>query len=311
MTGAADPDPDRDPQGAEPEPRLTVAPGAAVVLHRLALAVRPLDAHTRGPAGPGLRVGWESARIPGRRPGPDDPVRALERHEPSGFVLRYGISGTPGEVGAAVRVRIDDPARRWIPRRFAVALWTRAELAAADAAAPTGPKVRADARLLLPWLLPGPGYPVPQGMTGLRLRVTRPGPGSADPVRWPRIEAFGPGGALLGWAHGDEHGQALLLIGGAAPLPFPPPPHLAIALRTHAPDPAPPPGPAPPPDPLADLVAEAVRRSASPPGPQDLDNDVLRGLAPPPGYRTCAADTVRTLTVGRVLPTDDLIHTTD
>ncbi|MER5728125.1 hypothetical protein ABT084_07155 [Streptomyces sp. NPDC002138] len=297
-----------DARGADPGRRLTAAPGTAGVLHRLALAVRPLDAHTRAPAGPGLRVGWESGRVPGRRTGQDGRVRSLERHEPAGFVLRYGVSGTPGEVGAAVSVRIDDPARRWIPRRFAVPLWTRAELADADATPPTAPHVRADARLLLPWMVPGPAYPLPQGMTGIRLRVTRPGP-SPTPVRWPRVEAFGPGGVLVGWAHGDEHGQVLLLIGGDAPLPFPPPPRFDVALRTHAPDAGPPPPPGS--DPLAGLVAEAVVRSVSPPRPQDLDNDVLRGLAPPPGYRTCATDTVRTLTVGQVVPAGDLPHTTD
>ncbi len=180
-------------------------------------------------------------------------------------------------------------------------LWTRAELTGADARPPTASYVRADARLLLPWLLPGPAYPVPQGITGLRFRVTQAG----GPVRWPRVDAFGPGGVPLGWAHGDEHGQVLLLIDAVGVLPFPAPSRLDIALRTHAPDP---PG-APPADPLADLAAEPVDRSTSPPRPQDLDNAVLRGTARPAGYRTGAADTLRTLTVGQVVHTPDLPHT--
>ena len=34
-------------------------------------------------------------------------------------------------------------------------------------------------------------------------------------------------------------------------------------------------------DPYADLVIEPLPRSAAPPGPDDLDNDVLRGRATP------------------------------
>ncbi|MEW2416051.1 hypothetical protein AB0953_20345 [Streptomyces sp. NPDC046866] len=273
----------------------------AEVLHRLALAVRPLDARTRAPAGPGLRVGWESGPVPGRRPRPPGgPVRPFEGHGADGFVLRYPYTGGPP---STVTVRIEDPARRWLPRRFRVPLWTRAELAGADALPPTAAHVRADARLLLPWLLPGPAHPVPQGTTGLRFRVAYAGGG---PVGWPRVDAFGPGGMPLGWAHGDEHGQVLLLIDAVGVLPSPVPSRLDVALRTHAPDPPP---PRPPAAALADLPVEPVDRSTSPPRPQDLDNAVLRGTARPAGYRTGAADTVRTLTVGQVVPAPDLVHT--
>ncbi|MFJ3204916.1 hypothetical protein [Streptomyces sp. NPDC086989] len=296
------------PAGGRPDRRITVEAGAVDVLHRLALAVRPLDARSRAPAGPGLRVGWESTPVPGRRRHAPDPVRPLEGHGATGFVLRHT---TAGALPAAVTVRVDDPARRWIPRRFTVPLWTPAELSGADERPPTAPHVPAGARLLIPWLLPGPGYPVPQGTTGLRLRVTRP---DAAPVRWPRVDAFGPGGVPLGWAHGDEHGQVLLLIDGVGVLPYPGPSRFPVALRTHAPDPPPPgpvagPPPAPSADPLAGLVAEPLVRSANPPRPQDLDNEVLRGTARPAGYRTAAADTVRTLTVGRVVHAADLPHT--
>ncbi|MER6781491.1 MULTISPECIES: hypothetical protein [unclassified Streptomyces] len=281
--------------------RIAVEAGPVDVLHRLALAVRPLDARSRAAAGPGLRVGCESEPVPGRRQRrPQDLVRPLEGHGAAGFVLRHT---TAGGLPAAVTVRIDDPARRWIPRRFSVPLWTRAEVSGADERPPTAPHVRADARLLIPWLLPGPAYPVPQGTTGLRLRVVRPD-AAATPVRWPRVDAFGPAGVPLGWAHGDEHGQVLLLIDGVGALPYPPPSRFAVALRTHAPDP--PAGATA--DPPADLVAEPVVRSANPPRPQDLDNAVLRGTARPAGYRTAAADTVRALTVGQVVHAADLPH---
>ncbi|MFK0044404.1 hypothetical protein ACIQU4_09910 [Streptomyces sp. NPDC090741] len=284
-----------------PDRRITVEAGPVDVLHRLALAVRPLDARSRAAAGPGLRVGCESSPLPGRRQRrPDDLVRSLEGHGATGFVLRHA---TAGGLPAAVTVRVDDPARRWIPRRFSIPLWTRAELSGADERPPTAPHVPATARLLIPWLLPGPAYPVPRGTTGLRLRVVRPD-AAATPVRWPRVDAFGPGGVPLGWAHGDEHGQVLLLIDGVGVLPYPAPSRFPVALRTHAPEPL----VDAPADPRADLVAEPIARSANPPRPQDLDNAVLRGTARPAGYRTCAADTVRALTVGQVVHAADLPH---
>ncbi|WP_438310488.1 hypothetical protein ACSHWO_07110 [Streptomyces sp. HUAS TT3] len=299
MTGAAA---GREGPAALREDPIAVAAGPAEVLHRLALAVRPLDARTRAPAGPGLSVTCEYEPVPGRRPRPADLLRPLEGHGATGFVLRHGA---PGALPRTVTVRVDDPARRWVPRRFRVPLWTRPELAGADASPPTAPYVRADARLLLPWLLPGPAHPVPLGTTGLRLRVVTP---AGTPVRWPRVDAFGPGGVPLGWAHGDEHGQVLLLVDGVGVLPSPPPSRFDVALRTHAPDPAAAPPAAPPADPLAGLVAEPVVRSTSPPRPQDLDNAVLRGTARPAGYRTGAADTVRTLTVGQLVHAVDLPH---
>ncbi|MFF3935669.1 hypothetical protein [Streptomyces phaeofaciens] len=284
--------------------RISVAAGPVDVLHRLALAVRPLDGRTRRAAGPGLRVGREAAAVPGRRMPPGGVVLPLESHGATGHVLRYGSSGS---LPATVAVRIDDPARRWIPRRFSVPLWTPAELTGADAEPPTARPVRAEARLLRPWLLPGPAYAVPQGTTGVRLRVTRAG----RPLRWPRVEAFGgPAGALVGWAHGDEHGQVLLLVHGlVGVLPSSVPSTYTVALRSLARDPAtaPPPDPR---DPLADLVAEAVTRSQSPPGGADLDNPLLRGSARPPGYRAGAVDFLATLTVGQVVHAADLPHTT-
>ncbi|KJS54027.1 hypothetical protein VM98_21755 [Streptomyces rubellomurinus subsp. indigoferus] len=274
-------------------PPITVDAGPVDVTHRLALAVRPLDARTAAPA-PGVRVGREA-------PPPGGPVRPLESHGATGAVLRYG----PGGVRArTVVLRLDDPARRLVPRRFRVPLWTPAELTGADDRPPTAGYVPAASRLLRPWLLPGVAYPVTNGLTGLRLRVTHRG----RPVRWPRVTAFGSGGVPVGWAHGDEHGQVLLLVDGIGGLPHPAPSAFHVALRTAAPDQGQVP-PVDPLDPMADLVVEDVPRSQAPPVPADLDNPLLRGTALPPGYRTGAGDVVRRLTVGRVLPETELPHT--
>ncbi|MGE7436071.1 MULTISPECIES: hypothetical protein [Kitasatospora] len=286
--------------------------GALDVLHRLALAVSPVDARTNGPVAPGVRADREAE-------GPVDRfgrsllrVLPLEAHGGgTAFVLRYGSGscGGGGVRGRTVSLRIADPAARWVPRRFTLPLWSRAELAEADRQ-PPGMFVPVAARLLRPWLLPGVAYPVARGATGLRLRVTLEG----APVRWPRVEAFGPGGLRVGWAHGDQYGQLLLLVDGTGALPPPAPSHFDVALRAHIPDPA----AAPPPealdrldaldplDPLGDLVVEAVDRSHNPPRPEDLDNDVLRGIAVPPGYLTATGDAVRSLTVGQVVRAPDL-----
>ncbi|MEU9078188.1 hypothetical protein [Kitasatospora sp. NPDC048538] len=271
---------------------IEVDAGPVAVRHRLALAVRPLDARTTAPAA-GLRVGYEA-------PHPGGAVRPLENHGASGWVLRHGPGGIRGR---SVLLRLDDPARRLVPRRLRVPLWALDELTGADDRPPTAGYVPAASRLLRPWLLPGAAYPVTGGLTGLRLRVTLGG----RPVRWPRVEAFGAGGVRIGWAHGDQFGQVLLLVDGIGGLPHPPPSALDVALRTAVPDPAHPP-PVDPRDPLADLVVEEVARSHAPPAPGDLDNPVLRGVAAPPGYRTATRDAVRSLTVGRVLPETDLPH---
>ncbi|MER7756219.1 hypothetical protein [Kitasatospora sp. NPDC097643] len=271
---------------------ITVDAGRVDVLHRLALAVRPLDARTTGPAG-GVRVGREA-------PPPGGPVQPLESHGAGGSVLRYGTGGVRGRV---VVLRLDDPDRRFVPRRFRLPLWTLAELTGADARPPTAGYVPAASRLLRPWLLPGVAYPVTGGITGLRLRVTYLG----QPVRWPRVEAFAAGGVRIGWAHGDEHGQVLLLVDGIGKQSHPTPSAFDVVLRTAVPDRVHLP-PVDPDDPLADLVVEDVPRSQAPPTDQDLDNPVLRGVALPPGYRTASRDVLRSLTVGRVLPATDLPH---
>ncbi|MET8625820.1 hypothetical protein ABZW30_19065 [Kitasatospora sp. NPDC004669] len=279
---------------ADPGPGspITVDAGRVDVLHRLALAVRPLDARTAAPAA-GVRVGREA-------PPPGGPVRPLESHGATGSVLRYGTGGVRNRT---VLLRVDDPARRLVPRRLRIPLWTVGELSDADGRPPTAGYVPAASRLLRPWLLPGVAYPVTSGMTGLRLRVTYLG----LPVRWPRVEAFGAGGVPVGWAHGDEYGQVLLLVEGIGALHHPTPSAFDVALRTAVPDRAHLP-PVDPLDPLADLVVEDIPRSQAPPTAADLDNPVLRGIAVPPGYRTATRDVVRSLTVGRVLPETDLPH---
>lgn len=116
---------------------IEVAAGPVRVLHRLALGVEPIDAITGLRVGAGLRVGRE---VPPRRrrdwvlnPLAHRPVVDLERSG-ARFKLRHGDG-----VRVRVTIRIDDPGRRWVGRRFDVALWTLAEVEAVDQIPPVGP----------------------------------------------------------------------------------------------------------------------------------------------------------------------------
>jgi hypothetical protein len=190
-----------------------------------------------------------------------------------------------------VRIRLDDPARRWVPRRLDVNVWTYDEVRAADRV-PPGAMVPPEDRLIRPWLKPGTGYPIQAGATGVRFGVRR-GPRR---VPWPRLEVFDPGGFPAGWAHGDGRGEVLVLVRPTAGAvgSFP------IVVRVHEPDPAwRDTLPAAENDPLRLLHPEPIARA---PGPAD---PAVRGDVPPPGYLN-RTDHLLTCTVGRVKAAADL-----
>ncbi|MGH3883165.1 MAG: hypothetical protein ACRDRC_07155 [Pseudonocardiaceae bacterium] len=253
--------------------------GLAQVLHRLALAVECVDGFTGQLSHIAVRAGRE---VPGRllsvRFDPSWPLLDLDGTGVAQFRLRHRP-----DLPNTVTVRLAEAARRFVPRRLVIPLWTLVEVAAADlgtaGAVPVPVPVRS--RLVRCWLLPGSAYSLPRGVTGIRGRVVRAG----VPVRWPRVTAF-EAGIPVGWAHGDERGEFLLPIVDSAILP--PPAKLDLQLAVTAPDPAHP-TPVDPDDRYADLVAEDVARSAAPPLPADLDNDLLRGRTTPAGYVRSAA----------------------
>ncbi|AHH99480.1 hypothetical protein [Kutzneria albida] len=244
------------------------------VLHRLALGVQPIDGGTGLQLGGRVRVGRET---------PAGRYEPLESNGTGRFKLRHG----PG-VGDRVTVRVHDPLRQFVPRRFSIPLWTLAEVT-------SGPYVPTASRLLRPWLLPGSAYPAPSGATGIRGRVIH----SGQPVCWPRITALGPGGVRVGWAHGDERGEFLVLISTTGTLPPPAPSLLPVELVVCAPREG------------ADLVVEPVPRSTAPPAPGDLDNELLRGQSTPAGYLTSTAPRPHlAVRIGEVLTTQqDVIFT--
>jgi hypothetical protein len=276
-----------------------VAAGIVTVWHRLALAVRCLDARTREPVGAALLVRRE---IGGSSPS----LRPLTRSG-GAYVLSFNDS-----VGTRVVVRLEDPRRRWLPRRVAVRPPARARTAASEAD-PPGLFLRATDRAVDAWMYPGPAYPAPAGSTGARLRILNNG----APVAWPRLQVFGPGGVPAGWAHGDEHGDVLLLVSATGTIPPPPPATFPVAVRVHLPDPARPAGDGPPDpfavpdrpetsrpdDPLNGLVAERVTPPAGPALPEGLDVEAAHGSAVPAGYVTAGVDVVVPMTTGRIAGT--------
>ena len=265
---------------------IQTAIGPAEVTHRLALAVEIRDAITNRLAATPVRVGRELAgpalsRLGRKAPDPSWPCQDLERSGHARFKLRRGP-----RLPAAITLRIDDGARRYVPRRVSITLWSQADVEAADQNPPAGPYIPVDSRLLRIWLTPGQAYLLPRGTTAIKGRVLRGAAGGAlspgNPVRWPRVIAVGPGPVPVGWAHGNEHGEFVLLVSSAGSVPplggqFP----VDIDVVGRPAATAPPPDPA---DPLADLVVEPVPRSSAPPAVGDLDNDLLRGLAVPAGY---------------------------
>jgi hypothetical protein len=264
------------------------------VWHRLAVAVRCFDARTGAPVPVPLLVRREIF-------GPRPELRELTMLGPAAK-LTYTAS-----VGTRVVLRIEDPRRRWLPRRLALRPPSRARATGAV-------YLPAAARALDAYLFPGPAHPLPSRATGARVRVTRQG----EPVPWPRLEVFGPGGVRAGWIHGDAHGDALILIEGTGTIAPPAPATFPIAVRVHVPDPAGPgpldpflvpdqPEPPRPGDPLNSLVAERLTPPAGPALPEGLDPDVARGVVVPPGYVTAGPDVVVPLTTGRV---DDSVRLT-
>jgi hypothetical protein len=243
---------------------MTILTGGERVLHRLALALDVRDTLTSRPVTAPVAVRREGSR----------------RQFTTGggrFLLRFG----PG-IGDEASLRITDATRQVVPRRFRVPLWSLADAEAADEQ-PAGPYIQALSRVLRVWLWPGSaGSPGP-GFTVIRGRVAR----GNEPVRWPRIAAREPGGAIVGRAHGDDRGEFLLPVTGSGTIPPPFPSQITVDLLVYARGPGGPPLPAPRElalDPLADLPVEAVPRSSSPPLPAELDNPLLRGVSLPPFY---------------------------
>jgi hypothetical protein len=128
------------------------------------------------------------------------------RHSSARYVLTFET-----DYGTQVDLRVLDPSERVVPRRLRVPL---AALSAIEtiAVADTPPVAQ---RSRFPVFYPGAAYDVSERATGLRGRVVVSdggAPPSLVPVRWPRVVARLAGGPAIAWAHGDQHGEFLLVL---------------------------------------------------------------------------------------------------
>lgn len=259
------------------------------VLHRLALGVQWVDAVAQLPAVPAPPAAWrcELESVGGRAL-----RQAFEGHTQGRHALRnegrlrrwlertveagdspdchlrgHGLRDTREPYSAA-----NDP-RVFVPRRLSLLP------AMAD-----GQPLAAPANARTAWLWPGAAYPLPGTATAVRGRLCRDlGAGRSVPIPWGRVLITRPGQGApdvntevpLAWAHGDDRGEFLAVLGasavpGGAALPAAGAIHVWVYLPPAADvfDAA---------DPLASLPLEN--------GGADALNAVLKGQVPPASYQ--------------------------
>jgi hypothetical protein len=173
-------------------------------IERLVLGIEPVDALRGGRVGSPIEVALD--RPPAQpRHAPDDLYGLSDATEPSARVRRHRSSRyvvvASDEVRIPVALRINDPTRRFVPRRIRYAV----------------PLNVNDSRFRVrrPALFPGAAYDIDETATGLRGRVTWTSAPTSPVVRWARVEAT-INGARVGYAHGDDRGEFLLVLGSAA-----------------------------------------------------------------------------------------------
>ena len=231
---------------------------------RLALGIEPTDPIVRARIGHAvdLAIDGTPRPVPGYLRDPaaspwDEPtvLPRLGRRDTGRHTLLF-----TGELDEPVVLRLQDPYRRYVPRRISVEM----------------PNPMLGGRQIRPALYPGAAYGVPAGAVGMRGRIERDG----EPMRWARVEARrAVDDLLVGRAHGDEFGEFLLLLDPAASrgadLILP----LEVAVTVFGPDDAPDPDDFPDSseDPYWDLPVESATL--------DADGEaVLGGLELPAGY---------------------------
>jgi hypothetical protein len=286
--------------------------GVGTIRHRLALGVQWLDAVSEFTLGEGWASELEAI---GKRPCPlrfnlnprgRHALRAAGRlarllavaaeekesmpppppeDDPTNFLLRaFGRR----VAGAEAYTTGNDP-RRYVPRRLALT-------PVQDDGIPTDTA----GNIRTTWAWPGASYPLASKATALRGWVRRgPDEANAVPVPWARVAVTRPGGGppdfanevKLGFAHGDDRGEFLAVLGpnavpGGAELP----PTIAVRIWVFLPpfdlfDPA---------DPLAGLPLEVAGTAA--------ESDVLRGIAMPPAYVQQAPFVEAAVPTGAIFP---------
>lgn len=227
-------------------------------IERLTLGIEPVDALRGLRVAPPLDVAIDRAPIAPSRSRDDiyglteatDGLRRPVRRNS----CRYLVMASD-EIASPVPLRVNDPTRRYVPRRLHYAVPASAQ--------------ERRFRIRRPALFPGAAYDVDETATGLRGRVLWSSAVNALPVRWARVEAT-MGAIRVGYAHGDDRGEFLLLLGslagGLGDLPVP--------LRARVTVYAPPVMPARTADYFSDLPIERHGAAAAP-------DDISAGMTLP------------------------------
>jgi hypothetical protein len=168
---------------------------------RLALGIEPTDPVIRSRIPRGIDVSLDGTpfplpsvrRDPGASPWAEPTVlRPIERRNSGRHALLF-----TRELVDPVGLRLQDPTGHYVPRRLLI----------------TMPNPMGAGRVIRPALYPGAAYGPPAGAVGMRGRIERGG----EPLRWARVEARRAVDDLrVGHAHGDEHGEFLLLLDPSA-----------------------------------------------------------------------------------------------
>lgn len=272
------------------------------VVH-LALGVEPRSALDSRRLDSGVDVRWEHFPRPvdrWRRWRPQETLTSvlpsLHRQRSGRFARRYdeGV-----DLPMDVRIvdderngdlRIAGRGRRIVPRRLRIAIAAEAVVLAAEASTPPHPIWR---RAFPVECFPGAAADLPSGASVVRGTILRTDAGGdLVPVRWARVLAETPGGVEVGWAHGDERGEFVLIVrtpDGDVAVPADPFP---VVLTVGAQLPPPDPDPADPLlasiDPLWDLPLEIAVASPNPGGEPTLtgrrflpEHSLVGPLVPP------------------------------
>lgn len=268
--------------------------GFAETVRRLLLGVELIDAPRRGRVSHPCRIALDAAAKGVRRP-------TVDRHNSCLHALLEAPHVVDDDGNVVLRV-FDGPReqyaaqtdrRRFVPRRLRVPIPPRAEW----------DERPASHRIRRVSVFPGAAYDVPDTATGLRGRVVRQvaagPPVVTEAVRWARVVAR-IGGEVVGVAHGDEHGEFLLLVtdrpNPGATLPallqiavaVSVPPALTAAQKAALRD-----------DPLADVPVEELAAVGSAADP------VADGGVVPGGYVSLPARTID-FRPGRIVRTNGL-----
>lgn len=249
----------------------------------LALGIEPTDATSgqRLPSSVDVRIEdvpvpvdrWRAWR-PGETLTPF--LTPMPRHRTGRFALLHHQRRTPAALAADIDLRIVDnrsagfgpgasgvgQGRRIVPRRLRITVPSADAVSAADTD-PDLPPVPQWQRAFAPACFPGADGPLAAGATVVRGLVRRDdGTGRMAPVRWARVRATNTAGDEVGWAHGDDRGEFVLVVEHSLNDIVVPPDPLPIDLTIGFLDPPPQPDPADPlrstVDPLWDLPLEVL-----------------------------------------------------